>query len=49
MTVMPLYLFTIFFVALPIMYLFILSFLTRAQTWGVVNEFTLKTSILKYL
>ena len=38
---MPLYLFTIFFVALPIMYLFILSFLTRAQTWGVVNEFTL--------
>lgn len=41
MTVMPLYLFTIFFVALPIVYLFVLSFLTRAQTWGVVNEFTL--------
>lgn len=41
MTVMPLYLFTIFFVALPMLYLLALSFLTRAQTWGVVNEFTL--------
>lgn len=41
MTVAPLYLFTIIFVALPIFYLFVLSFLTRAQTWGVVNEFTL--------
>lgn len=41
MTVAPLYLFTIIFVALPILYLFVLSFLTRAQTWGVVNEFTL--------
>ncbi len=41
MTVAPLYLFTLFFVALPLLYLLILSFLTRAQTWGVVNEFTL--------
>lgn len=41
MTVMPLYLFTVFFVALPMVYLLALSFLTRAQTWGVVNEFTL--------
>ncbi len=40
-TVAPLYLFTIVFVALPIIYLIVLSFMTRAQTWGVVNEFTL--------
>ncbi len=41
MTVAPLYIFTIIFVALPIIYLIVLSFMTRAQTWGVVNEFTL--------
>lgn len=41
MTVAPIYLFTIVFVALPILYLIVLSFLTRAQTWGVVNRFTL--------
>ena len=40
-TVAPLYVFTIFFVALPLLYLLVLSFMTRAQTWGVVNEFTL--------
>lgn len=40
MTVAPLYIFTIIFVALPIVYLIVLSFMTRAQTWGVVNEFT---------
>ena len=40
-TVAPLYAFTIFFVALPLVYLLVLSFMTRAQTWGVVNEFTL--------
>lgn len=41
LTVAPLYGFTLFFVALPLIYLLILSFLTRAQTWGVVNAFTL--------
>lgn len=41
MTVMPLYVFTVFFVALPMLYLLALSFLTRARTWGVVNELTL--------
>lgn len=41
MTVAPIYVFTIIFVALPILYLVALSFMTRAQTWGVVNEFTL--------
>lgn len=40
MTVAPLYLFTIIFVALPIVYLIVLSFMTRAETWGVVNDFT---------
>lgn len=42
MTVIPLYGFTILFVALPILYLIVLSFLTRAQTWGVVNQLTLE-------
>lgn len=41
LTAAPLYVFTILFVALPMVYLLVLSFLTRAQTWGVVNEFTL--------
>lgn len=40
LTVTPLYLLTILFVALPMIYLLALSFMTRAQTWGVVNEFT---------
>ena len=38
----PLMLFTLIFVLGPIVYMVILSFLTRAETWGVVNEFTLK-------
>lgn len=38
--VMPLYLFTIIFVALPMIYLIVLSFMTRAETWGVVGKFT---------
>ena len=33
--------FTILFVALPILYLFLLSFLQRAQVWGVDFTFTL--------
>lgn len=41
MTVAPLYIFTIVFVALPIIYLIVLSFLTRAETWGVVGQLTL--------
>lgn len=40
MCVAPLYLLTIIFVALPMIYLLALSFMTRAQTWGVVNDFT---------
>ena len=37
----PMYVFTILFVALPILYLFLLSFLQRAQVWGVDFTFTL--------
>jgi len=38
----PLYIFTILFVACPLVYMLVLSFLTRDNTWGVVNEFTLQ-------
>lgn len=37
----PIYLFTILFVALPILYMFLLSFLSRAEVWGVNFTFTL--------
>ena len=36
----PLYIFTIVFFIGPFIYMLVLSFLTRAETWGVVNEFT---------
>jgi spermidine/putrescine transport system permease protein len=36
------YLFTVVFLIGPFVYMLILSFLTRAETWGVVNEFTLR-------
>lgn len=38
---LPMYLFTFLFVLAPLCYMVILSFLTRAEVWGVVNEFTL--------
>ena len=38
----PLYVFTLLFVLGPLIYMVILSFLTRAEVWGVVNKFTLK-------
>ena len=41
LTIVPLYLFTIIFVAGPLIYMFVLSFLTRDEVWGVVNTFTL--------
>lgn len=41
LTVAPLYIFTLLFVAAPLAYMIFLSFLSRAETWGVVNEFTL--------
>ncbi len=42
LTVAPLYLFTLVFVLGPLVYMVILSFMTRAETWGVLPEFTLK-------
>ncbi len=39
--VLPLYLFTLVFVLGPIVYMFILSFVTKDESWGVVYEFTL--------
>lgn len=41
-TVLPLYLFTAIFVIGPLLYMIVLSFLTRAQGWGVINQFTLE-------
>ena len=37
LTIVPLYLFTLVFVAGPLVYMVVLSFLTRAETWGVVG------------
>lgn len=42
LTVLPLYLFTAVFVAGPLVYMLVLSFFSRAETWGVVPEFTLQ-------
>lgn len=39
---LPLYIFTIVFVLGPLVYMVILSFLQRAETWGVTNELTFK-------
>ncbi|MEG2659284.1 MAG: ABC transporter permease [Oscillospiraceae bacterium] len=46
---MPIYLFTIIFVAGPLIYMVVLSFLKRAEVWGVLSEFTVKnyTDILE--
>lgn len=40
LTLLPLYLFTLIFVAGPLIYMVVLSFRTRAEVWGVVNQFT---------
>jgi spermidine/putrescine transport system permease protein len=40
--VLPLYLFTVLFVAGPLVYVLVLSFLKRAEVWGVVGQFTLQ-------
>lgn len=37
---LPMYLFTLVFVLAPLCYMVILSFLKRAEVWGVVNEVT---------
>ena len=38
----PMYIFTVVFLIGPFVYMLVLSFLTRAETWGVVNSFTLR-------
>ena len=38
----PMYIFTVVFLIGPFVYMLLLSFLSRAETWGVVNEFTLR-------
>lgn len=38
---LPLYLFTLVFVLGPLVYMLILSFLQRAEVWGVTSQFTL--------
>ena len=37
----PIYAFTIIFVAFPLVYMVILSFMSRAEVWGVVMDFTI--------
>lgn len=38
----PIYIFTIVFVFAPLIYMVVLSFMSRAEVWGVVPEFTLE-------
>ena len=38
----PMYIFTILFVGLPMLYMFLLSFLSRAEVWGVDFDFTME-------
>lgn len=42
MLIAPMYIFTIIFIAGPLIYMVVLSFLKRAEVWGVLNQFTLK-------
>lgn len=39
---LPMYVFTLVFVLGPLVYMVVLSFLERAETWGVTNTLTLK-------
>lgn len=41
LTLCPIYLFTLLFIAGPFLYMIVLSFQTRAEGWGVINQFTL--------
>ena len=38
----PMYIFTLLFIFGPLVYMLILSFMTRAETWGVVNVLTFR-------
>ncbi len=39
---LPMYMFTLIFLIGPFVYMILLSFLTRAETWGIVHTFTLR-------
>ena len=41
--VVPMYLWTILFVAIPLIYILGMSFMKKAETWGVVMEFSLES------
>ena len=41
LTLLPLYLFTLVFIAGPLLYMVVLSFFTRAEVWGVTDQLTL--------
>ncbi len=45
LAVLPLFVFTFIFIIGPLVYMLVLSFLQRAEVWGVVNKFTLKNYI----
>lgn len=45
LTVMPLYLFTLVFILGPMIYMVILSFMSKAEGWGVDNVLTLRNYI----
>ncbi|MCG1011020.1 ABC transporter permease [Tepidanaerobacter sp. GT38] len=42
LAVLPLFVFTFMFVIGPLIYMLVLSFLQRAEVWGIVNKFTFK-------
>lgn len=42
LTLLPIYVFTLVFVLGPLIYMGVLSFMTREEVWGVAAEFTLK-------
>lgn len=39
---LPIYIFTLIFVFVPLIYMVVLSFMSRAEVWGFVSEFTLE-------
>ena len=41
LSVWPLYIWTVLFVALPLVYVVVISFLQRGDTWGVTDQVTI--------
>ena len=44
-SVVPMYIWTALFTALPLVYVIAISFLKKDEIWGVTNEFTLQNYI----